>query len=181
MVISLLFFNIYYYIQYIITYLFNKIFLIKNVNYIYKKEEGGKIYLGDMISSTDYNFLKNNNISVIINCTNDLPFIKDINFKKYRCGINDITLNSEKENKLYKEKINYFLEKINENLNDNKNILIHCRNGMQRSATMVAAYLIKYNNFTKNEALSYVKNKRWVSFKPVNLFNDLLNDMSICQ
>ena len=69
MIISL--FIIYYYIQYILTYLFCKIFIINNVNFLFKKENGGKIYLGDMITSTDAHFLENNNIEVIINCTND--------------------------------------------------------------------------------------------------------------
>ena len=177
MIISL--FIIYYYIQYILTYLFCKIFIINNVNFLFKKENGGKIYLGDMITSTDAHFLENNNIEVIINCTNDLPFNNNYKIKNYRCGISDLTLNSEKENQLYKEKINYFLEIIDKALNNNKNILIHCRNGMQRSAAMVASYLIKYNNLTKDEAIIYIKNKRWIAFKPINIFDSLLSDMSL--
>ena len=50
---------------------------------------------------------------------------------------------------------------------------------MQRSAAMVASYLIKYNNLTKDEAIIYIKNKRWIAFKPINIFDSLLSDMSL--
>ena len=48
---------------------------------------------------------------------------------------------------------------------------------MQRSAIMVAAYLIKYEAFDKNKAIEHIKKIRWVAFKPINLFDDVLDNL----
>ena len=169
---------IYIWSQYIISFLLSKILGLDNVNLIFKKKNGGNLYLGDFLSSRNISFLKKNNIDTIINCTNDLPFQNKIPVNKLRCGINDIMLNNKKENDLYLLKIKSFLKTINSDLTNNKNVLIHCRNGMQRSAVMIAAYLIKYENFNKNKAIQHIKNKRWAAFKPINLFDDVLENIS---
>lgn len=44
-------------------------------------------------------------------------------------------------------------------------ILIHCKRGHHRSASIVVAYLVKYQNFTYVEAINYVKNIRPNSLK----------------
>lgn len=155
----------------------SKILYVDNVNLIFEKKDGGNLYLGDFISSSDKSFLNTSKIETIINCTNDLPFY-DIKINNYRCGISDITINNKKENEHYIKKINTFLKIINSSLKENKNVLIHCRNGMQRSAIMVAAYLIKYENFDKNKALEHIKKIRWVAFLPINLFEDVLDNFN---
>lgn len=45
-------------------------------------------------------------------------------------------------------------------------ILVHCRGGVNRSATIVLAYLMKYNGMTLREAWEYVRNRR-PSVQPV--------------
>ena len=44
--------------------------------------------------------------------------------------------------------------------NNNKNILIHCFMGSSRSATILLAYLIKYENYTLKKSLEYIKELR---------------------
>ena len=46
---------------------------------------------------------------------------------------------------------------------------------MQRSATMIAAYLIKYHSYSKEEAIKYIEKKRWIAFKPTILYKSLLS------
>lgn len=45
-------------------------------------------------------------------------------------------------------------------------ILVHCRGGVNRSATVVLAYLMKYNDMTLREAWEYVRTRR-PSVQPV--------------
>ncbi len=49
---------------------------------------------------------------------------------------------------------------IHEELNQNKRVYVHCRAGIGRSATAIAAYLIKYQNMSLAEALITVKTSR---------------------
>ena len=47
-------------------------------------------------------------------------------------------------------------------------ILVHCREGVSRSATLVLAYLIKYQDMSLKDALTHVRSKRdltkcWIS------------------
>lgn len=54
----------------------------------------------------------------------------------------------------------YLLPIIHKNLMENKPVLICCQRGRSRSASIVAAYLIRYRNMTTDEALKFIKDKR---------------------
>ena len=49
---------------------------------------------------------------------------------------------------------------IHRELINNRGVLVHCIAGRSRSSSIVAAYLIKYNNMTTDEAIEFIKNKR---------------------
>ena len=76
--------------------------------------------------------LKNNNIGYIINATRHLKNYhhdKDIKYLKVFIRDNDIYIENFKWLKIF----NFFEEAVN----NNKNILIHCKRGHRRSATIV--------------------------------------------
>jgi len=56
--------------------------------------------------------------------------------------------------------------KIHAHYINNDKILIYCKRGHRRSATIMAYYLMKYHNMTNIEAISYIKNKRKTAFPP---------------
>jgi hypothetical protein len=43
---------------------------------------------------------------------------------------------------------------------DGQTTFVHCRNGVSRSSLVVTAYLMARNNWTRDEALAYVRKKR---------------------
>eukprot|EP01064_Diplonema_japonicum_P035333 TRINITY_DN763_c12_g1_i1.p1 TRINITY_DN763_c12_g1~~TRINITY_DN763_c12_g1_i1.p1 ORF type:complete len:240 (+),score=39.31 TRINITY_DN763_c12_g1_i1:473-1192(+) len=43
---------------------------------------------------------------------------------------------------------------------EKKKVLVHCRRGISRSATLVIAYLMKYSNKQLDDAFNYVRDKR---------------------
>ena len=54
------------------------------------------------------------------------------------------------------------------------NILVHCHKGKQRSANVVAAYLMKYSRINYTAAMKYIQSKRPECFTPYNNFEIVL-------
>ena len=52
------------------------------------------------------------------------------------------------------------LKFIQENKTNNKSVLVYCRQGVSRSATIVISYLINRCNISYETALKYVKERR---------------------
>ena len=45
-------------------------------------------------------------------------------------------------------------------------MLVHCAAGMQRSAAVVAMYLIATQNATADQAMAFIRSKREIAFVP---------------
>ena len=146
--------NLYFYLIYFIF----EILKIKHYNEILPN-----LFIGNYYS------IKLQKYDLIINCTKDLNdnFIKS---KKIRIPIND--------NYLFKnnEILNYihFLDIIDENLKNNKKVLVFCKFGFQRSATIILLYLIIKKKINKSEATGLIKNQRTISFFLLNNFKHII-------
>jgi len=120
------------------------------------------LWLGNKISSMDDNFLRNNNIQCVFNCTKDLPFHSSVK-RRYRVPVDDNLEAEEIRNlELWSYEIVYKLTKEHKQ----GPVLVHCYAGMQRSAAVVAMYLIANYTMKKDNAISYIKRKRDIVFKP---------------
>lgn len=120
-----------------------------------------QIFLGDYKSSQNTDFLKKNKINIILNCTTNLKNNKNI--KTYRIAIeDDLKILSILKMKKMLPLINHL---IDYHINNGDIILINCRAGMQRSATIVASFLMYKYGLTKNQAVSYIESIRYIAFK----------------
>ena len=131
------------------------------------------LWLGDYKSSQDIDLLKKNNIQLIINLIKNLDFIKNDKITKYRIPIHD---NLSKESNI--GMINHFdkaYKLIDDALKNKKGVLIHCRAGIQRSATLTALYLMKKRNITSENAKQFIKSKRCIAFFYKANFQPVLN------
>ena len=122
------------------------------------------LYIGSIESSENFDFIKQNNISVIINCTKDINDKFSLNLLK---PIEDAPENVQKwlynnsyyikyyripvdDNGKEEEIINFYkyvikiLPIIYNAYNNGKNILVHCLAGNQRSAAFVAIFVMIY-------------------------------------
>lgn len=109
----------------------------------------GNLWISDYHTALNINFIKKNNISVIINCTPDIPFIYDIidphlhkihSIESYRIPVYDSLLSHDIFlMETYFPKVLPFL--VTKLIKEKKNILIHCVKGRQRSAILIAALL----------------------------------------
>lgn len=128
------------------------------------------LFLGNEFAAVNKKFIDSNNISVILNCTPDVP--NKFNYIEYlRINIDD----SLKPQDI--AKMTTFLPCILAFLYDKhtikkKNVLVHCHAGMQRSAVIVAGYLMKYSKIPcaeklckPMEVINYIINIRPVAFR----------------
>ena len=137
------------------------------MNISYATEIIPGLFIGNRKASMNNRFFKQNNITVVINCTKDQEFLRaDDNIKRsqIRLSVND-DLSSEEIHKLYKYLMS-ITEIIYKNLMNFKGVLVHCYAGIQRSATVVAAYLMRYGNMDQKKAINLIKSKRPICFTP---------------
>lgn len=128
------------------------------------------IWVGDVFSSKDLKFLNDNKIEIIINCTKEIPFSSKFKGEKYRIPIFD----NPNELETLKRYIDDYVEIINENLLNKKNILIHCRAGRQRSTIVLAYYIQKILKYKKTTTIDLIKTQRPLAFWPHITFEEIL-------
>lgn len=128
------------------------------------------IYLGNIYAAQNNDFLKKNDISVIVNCSKDIEFSKLSSIQyKYRININDNTsIQSIQYMSLY---MKYLIPIINDHINKKKKVLIHCRAGMQRSAAFLAALFMYRYNINKVMSMYFINKKRIFAFFPLSNFS----------
>ena len=99
--------------------------------------------------------------SLVVNCTKNIPFPK-YETKCIRVPIDD----SPENTNLFIEYIQgqRILEKIHDALTNNQRVLVHCYAGINRSCSLVACYLVKYQNMTANEAVSFLQTRHCDAF-----------------
>ena len=121
------------------------------------------IWLGNKRAAVNDKWLAEKNITVVFNVTKDLPFSPIIK-KQYRVPVDDNLEAEEIRNMtLWSHEILY---KLIKEQNEGNNILVHCAAGMQRSAAVMAMYMIAKKGMSWNQAVQYIQNIRSIAFRP---------------
>lgn len=144
------------------------------------------IFITNWESSMDFGLLKRNKIKAIIGLTHSekpdsiKKFYRDNGIEYVHIYIEDMP--SEPISKYFDESVEF----IGRNLNDGKNVLVHCMAGISRSATIVLAYLtaIKDNGTVNPETLINDTIREVTRYRPINpnpgfleqLYNYILNN-----
>jgi len=148
-------------------------------NVQYNNRITNNIWLGNYVDSSNENFIKNQNIKVIINCSKDLPFYfnsAEVPFR-YRIPVDDDRQdNSIQIMTMYLPKI---VEIIRHHVARGQNIYIHCHAGMQRSACVMAALLMAERGLTPEQAIQVIKRLRPIAFTPYVNFQKSLDDYAV--
>lgn len=109
-----------------------------------------RVWLGNKWASQDSDFLQKNNIKVIVNCTKDIPFCeeygKNKNVSFYRIPIDDPGSEApwDENHEILYEKLPLITQKLYQHALQHAPILVHCHAGIQRSASVVVALLMRY-------------------------------------
>lgn len=115
------------------------------------------LWISDINDAYNEDFYKDNLINIVINCTIDQAFLDLPKIKKLRIPLSS-NLEPNKDLYLLKQNIDKILNYIHENKDDN-NILIFCYNGLTISPLIVAIYMIKYGNISKDNIRDILRSK----------------------
>ena len=127
------------------------------------------VWLGNRIAALNDKWLIKNNISVVFNASKDLPFSPNAK-RQYRIPVDDNLKAEEIRNMtLWSHEIVYNVLKEH---NKGEPILIHCAAGMQRSACIMAMFLIATRGYSWNQAINYIQGIRPIAFRPAANFRE---------
>ncbi len=130
------------------------------------------LWLGNAKAAQDVSFLKEKNIKAIFNCTKDIPFAS-IQANRYRIPVDDNLQSTEIRNlELWSFEI---VAKLARERRQGHPVLVHCAAGMQRSAAVVAMYLIATQQISKDEAIQFIRKKRSIAFMPMANFGNSIS------
>ena len=129
------------------------------------------LWLGNILASRSSKFIMGNNVSVIVNCSKDIPFCTN-HTKNYRIAVDDNL--KKKEVDIFYTYLDKIIPIIHTHLLNNDVILVHCYAGKQRSAAIIASYLIRYSKMSLKQSVESIKSKRFIAFTPEINFLDAL-------
>ena len=120
------------------------------------------LYLANEKTIKNLDLLREHNITVIVNCAKEIPcyFEQDINY--FHIPVDDS--DDMEENNLFFKYLEHATGFIKEHLDQNRNVIVHCKQAIQRSPAVIAAYLMKYFKLSLKEAMEFVKMKRPEAF-----------------
>jgi hypothetical protein len=132
------------------------------------------LWISGLEGLTDDEFLTSKRISLVINCTTDVPMQKRIPAKRIPVTDSSTTVREEADQIMFSYLAD-ITKSIHLELGRGGCVLVHCFAGKQRSATVGAAYLIRYGQMPLIEAERALQSKRPAAFSPHNNFRTALS------
>ena len=121
------------------------------------------VYVGNMYAASDATFFIRNHIGAVVNATPDVP----LHFEGHNIAYKRLVVDDSGRNHDMHIMYNAFPEVvgwINKQMMDGNNILIHCHAGMQRSATIAAAYMLRYYRRPLDSIIEFMQRRRPIVF-----------------
>jgi hypothetical protein len=141
-------------------------------NFYPAKQLAPNVWVGSRADAHDAAFMRRANIRHVINCSKDIAF-KFPRLNGFRIPVDD----DFSENEAMARHLPIAVAVIDSATNfGNEGVLVHCFAGMQRSATVVCALLMKRNRWTPAQAMRYIQTIKKETFRPYPTFSRALDD-----
>jgi protein-tyrosine phosphatase len=126
-----------------------------------------RLWLGNKKAALNTQWLQENHITTVFNCTKDVPFGAGP-LHQYRVPIDDSLLQEDIQKlTAWTPEIMY---KLVAEYNRGAVILVHCWAGVQRSAAVVAMFLMTYSRQPLSAVVPYMRQRRSIVFSPAMNF-----------
>jgi len=129
------------------------------------------LYLGTEWNASNFEELKKKGINKILNVSEEIDNFFPGNFQYCNVRVND-----EENTELLRYWDSTF-KYIEDARQERSKVLVHCRMGISRSASVVIAYIMKIKNWSLQESINYVKSKR----KCINPNTGFLQQLEVYQ
>ena len=123
---------------------------------MYTNELLSGLWIGDTDILNSKKFMSDNQIDIILNCTQLFDF-PDLDIQKIRLPFSN-DKNSDTDLMLLRQNKNKILSFINDNIND-KNILIVCYDGKSISPFIIFLYIAEYSKIDKRSIYNIMLTK----------------------
>lgn len=133
------------------------------------------LWLGNIHAAANNNFISENNIDVIINISKE-KYIIPHNVQYYNISIEDLDIC---DNENYKQIMFDTMEIIYKHIISGSNILVHCKRGHHRSASVVVLYLMEKYRMSMYDAIYLVKTRRPTALRRINCMVSCLIDHEV--
>ena len=133
-----------------------------------RKEVLPGLWVGSAKDARDQPFLRH--IGLVVNCSKNIPFYTT-HIPGYRVAVDDDT----EETILMTRYLERVTKVIDDALQNNTKVLIHCWAGMQRSSAVAAAYLMYKLFLGPEDAMKAIKKAKPESFEPNPTFMHALH------
>lgn len=136
------------------------------------KEIVPHLFIGSEGDSRNSSFFKKHDIRLVINCSKTIPVRAPSDVRVYRVPVDD----HHSENDTMLRHLPIAVLAIDDVLRYEQGVLVHCRAGMQRSAAVVAGYLMWKQGMTADRAFEFINRKKHETFWPVPTFEGALRE-----
>jgi dual specificity phosphatase 12 len=127
-----------------------------------------RLWLGNRKAAVDDpEWIKDHGVTAVFNCTKQIPFSAAVQ-RKYRVPVDD---------NLQPIEIQHMGDwaaetqlKLSREYREGRTVLVHCHAGMQRSAAVVAMFLMLLYGWPAEKAMAYIKERRSIAFFPAANF-----------
>jgi len=126
------------------------------------------LYLGSALHSSKKELMDKLGITAILNVSKTCPVLFRNSYEYKTIPVDDT--NSENISLYFDEAVKF----IDDIIDKNGIVLVHCRAGISRSATICIAYLMRKYNYTLDQAYEYTKKKRSAISPNFNFLGQLL-------
>lgn len=138
--------------------------------YVPGKKVAKGLYVGSIVDSANLEFMKKHNISVVVNCTRDLPF--RFNSQTHiRLPVDDA----------YEHTLRLFdnwktaIPRVSCYIDQGRNVLVHCFAAQQRSIATCAALLMYREGLNASQVIQRMKRTKSDAFWPrINFYRSLM-------
>lgn len=131
-----------------------------------------KLVIGNSRAAADRALFETHGFGLVVNCTPDLPFLDGFENAALRVPVLDI--GELRDIMALYSMLPGVLPRIDATIKAGRSVLVHCHAGRQRSAAVIAAYLMVRDGMDRDAAIAAVRAKRREAFWPNANFYEAL-------